>query len=161
LNNFNLESSYFSFFFIIILQRFSEQQFHLNCELKLIIKKMITPETRIIDLTIADISSFLDERENAKKIGKKDTSEDKPKKILNVDSVAELTGYTKGYIRQLVFKKEIPYHQRSPKSPLKFLRDEILQWMLGNKHTPVKELASEYLDKNELTSNLKKKKNEL
>lgn len=54
------------------------------------------------------------------------------KRVLTIDDVVELTGYTKEYIYKLVWLKEIP-HYKPNKKRLYFERGEIENWMLqGN-----------------------------
>lgn len=51
---------------------------------------------------------------------------------VKVDRVAELTGYSKGYIYQLIHKGQIPYHKRGgtgTKSAVRFYESEINDWM--------------------------------
>ena len=52
------------------------------------------------------------------------------KEILNVDELAEYTGYSKNYIYQLVFKREIPHSK--PKGRLFFAKEKIDKWLLSN-----------------------------
>jgi excisionase family DNA binding protein len=59
--------------------------------------------------------------------------------FMNVKECALLTGYKPDYIRQLVFKRAIPFHKNPKRKPVRFKRFEILAWMATKKFTPIDE----------------------
>ena len=119
---------------------------------------MIDPNTRIIDVTWGQAIQELDARYgllnsrygNIMPAKSADT-------FLNIKDCAALTGYSPGYIRQLVFKRAIPFHKNPNLKPVRFKRDEILAWMGTKKFTPIDEQAEDYIsDRALLTSKSRK-----
>jgi len=53
------------------------------------------------------------------------------KQFLNINDVHVLTGYTKGTLYQKVFHKQIPHFHLAGGRYLRFKRDEIIKWMVG------------------------------
>ena len=60
------------------------------------------------------------------------------KNVLNINELADYTGYSKSYIYKLTSRNAIPYFKPSGKSVF-FDRVEIDTWLLKNKHRQVKE----------------------
>ncbi|MBO4507290.1 MAG: helix-turn-helix domain-containing protein [Spirochaetaceae bacterium] len=51
---------------------------------------------------------------------------------VKINRVAEMTGYSKGYVYQLVASGQIPYHKRGgvgSKSSVLFFESEIIDWI--------------------------------
>ena len=117
---------------------------------------MFTPNKRIIDLTLGEFAAFLEEKWNALKSHSKDSPPAKESEFMNVAECAAFTGYKPGYIRQLVFYQKIPYHQN--RKPLKFKRSEIIDWMETECKKTIEKRATDFLNNNLLTTNLKKRK---
>ena len=67
------------------------------------------------------------------------------KEFMTIDECAALTGYKPDYIRQMVFKRKIPFHKNPNRKPIRFKRDEILHWMATKKFSPIDELADAYI----------------
>jgi excisionase family DNA binding protein len=65
--------------------------------------------------------------------------------FMNVKECAQLTGYAPDYIRQLVFKRAIPFHKNPNRKPVRFKRFEILAWMATKKFIPIDEQAENYI----------------
>ena len=53
------------------------------------------------------------------------------KNVLDINDTAELTGYSVKYLRLLIAKRDIPHYRRGNR--LYFDRDEIEEWMLGER----------------------------
>lgn len=122
---------------------------------------MIPTDKKITDLTWGEIVTDLDERYGkggtvlaAKQVYLNPATDG----FLNVKECAALTGYAEDYIRQLVFKRAIPFHKNPKLKPIRFKRAEILEWMATKKFTPIGELAEEYISGNSITENLRKRK---
>ena len=60
------------------------------------------------------------------------------KNVLNINELADYTGYSKSYIYKLTSRNAIPYFKPSGKA-IFFDRVEIDTWLLKNKHRQVKE----------------------
>ena len=60
------------------------------------------------------------------------------KNVLNINELADYTGYSKSYIYKLTSRNAIPYFKPSGKAVF-FDRVEIDVWLLKNKHLQVKE----------------------
>lgn len=107
---------------------------------------MIPLTKKIIDLTWGEVVSDLDERYgkniylSCAQLGMA------AKEFMSIKDCAALTGYKPDYIRQLVFKRKIPFHKNPNRKPIRFNRDEILQWMATKKFTPIDELAETYVN---------------
>ena len=69
------------------------------------------------------------------------------KEYMNASECAVLTGYSPDYIRQLVFKRQIPFHKRADRKPVRFKREEIAEWMAGKKYSPITDMADDYIAK--------------
>ncbi|UTC77587.1 helix-turn-helix domain-containing protein [Treponema sp. OMZ 799] len=59
--------------------------------------------------------------------------------IMNMQQVMELTGYTRSYIYNLVYKKMIPVHKPTG-GRLFFVKEEIEQWLMGGRQLTSQEL---------------------
>ena len=107
---------------------------------------MLSLETRIIDLTVADLMQLLDERytQFSSTICLQACRKIETEKM-SVDECAELTGYVADYIRQLVFKRQIPYYKTRKK--LHFKHSEIIDWMYQRKVVPVDQIAEQYINR--------------
>ena len=97
---------------------------------------------RVIDLTVEELVSFLDERYG--KANHPQPLKHDEAQFLDVNQCAVLTGYSPDYIRQLVFKRAIPFYK--VRRLLRFMRTEIVEWMSSKKHVPIEQLADEYLN---------------
>ena len=53
------------------------------------------------------------------------------KNVLDINDVAELTGYSVKYLRTMIASRDIPHYKRGNR--LFFNRDEIEDWMLGER----------------------------
>jgi excisionase family DNA binding protein len=110
---------------------------------------MIPLEKRFIDLTWGEVMAELDSRysQTNTTLGLRSVgSESALALFINIKQCAELTGYKEGYIRQLVFKSQIPYYKTPNRKPVRFKRAEIVQWMAGKKFTPTEERADDYIN---------------
>jgi len=54
------------------------------------------------------------------------------KNVLNIDDVALISGYSKGYLRLMISKHEIPYYKRGAR--VFFDRGEIENWMRDTRY---------------------------
>ncbi len=77
--------------------------------------------------------------------GKSDSFSKVQPELMDVEACSALTGYSSGYIRQLVFKRAIPFYKRDNGRPLRFKRSEILSWMVDKKFQPIESLADEHI----------------
>jgi len=53
------------------------------------------------------------------------------KTVLDINDVAQLTGYSVKYLRLLIARREIPHYRRGNR--LYFNREEIEDWMMGTR----------------------------
>jgi len=58
------------------------------------------------------------------------------KEVLDINDVAQLTGYSVKYLRMMIASRDIPYYKRGNR--LFFNREEIEDWMMGTR-IPTKE----------------------
>jgi len=79
-------------------------------------------------MTLEDIAARLDRLEALTVLASKT--------VLDINDVAQLTGYSVKYLRLLIAKREIPHYRRGNR--LYFNRDEIEDWMMGER-IPTKE----------------------
>jgi len=89
--------------------------------------------------TLDDIANRLDRLERATALNKN---------VLDINEAAMLTGYTVKYLRLLIAKRDIPHYRRGNR--LYFDRDEIEEWMLGERIPTNEEInakASHYMVK--------------
>lgn len=108
---------------------------------------MIPHDKKLNELTWGEIISDLDERYKESRIPVIPLQPNPAtQEFINIKACAELTGYTEGYIRQLVFKREIPFYKG--RKPLRFKRSEIQEWMIGRKYTPIEQLADQHMENN-------------
>jgi predicted DNA-binding transcriptional regulator AlpA len=113
---------------------------------------MIPTEKKIAELTWGEIISDLDER-----YGKASffTSLERPaSEFLNIKQCAAVTGYKENYIRQLIFKRAIPFYKTANLKPVRFKKCEILAWMSERKFTPIQEQAEDYLQSTKIKTKL-------
>ena len=73
--------------------------------------------------TLEDIAKRLDRLEGMVALS--------AKVVLDIKDVAEITGYSVKYLRQLVARRDIPHYRRGNR--LYFNRDEIEDWMMGER----------------------------
>ena len=106
---------------------------------------MIGLNKRLNELTWGEIISDLDERYGKQAMLKVIPANPASGDFMNVKECAILTGYKPDYIRQLVFKKAIPYHKNPKLKPVRFKREEILAWMTSKKFTPISRLKTIFL----------------
>ena len=107
---------------------------------------MIDTNRRIIDLTWGEIVDELDARYGAGRVGPHVQLNPEMTVFIGIKECALLTGYTPGYIRQLVFKRAIPFHKSPRLKPVRFKRSEVIEWMAGKKFQPISEMADNYMD---------------
>lgn len=100
---------------------------------------------RFIDAYFSDFLELMDRR-YLRRDEKSNTLQAAPTEYINIKACAELTGYKEGYIRQLIFKSQIPYYKTPNRKPIRFKRAEIVQWMAGKKFTPTDERADNYIN---------------
>ncbi len=106
---------------------------------------------RLIDVTVKELLEVLDSRYQ-KKGHSIVTVQTAVPEIINVEACALLTGYKVGYIRQLVFRREIPFYKGENRRPIRFKRAEILEWISGKKYKPIHELADDYINSKDFKS---------
>ena len=100
---------------------------------------------RLIDTYLHELIALMDQRYTLK--GEQVNGfQPVPMEFLNMKACAELTGYKEGYLRQLVFRNEIPYHKTPRRRPVRFKRSEIMEWLSGKKYTPISERAEDYVN---------------
>ena len=109
---------------------------------------LIDPLKRLIDMTWGEVALELDRRYNSSTATNHSLAMESSGVFLNTHQCAAITGYTPGYIRQLVFKREIPFYKSKNRKPVRFKESEILVWMAERKFTPIAEQADNYLEKN-------------
>ena len=107
---------------------------------------MILPNTRLIDLTWGEVLQDLNTRYGRKAEGGHLPSNPVINEFMNVTECSLLTGYSPGYLRQLVFKRAIPYHKNPKLRPIRFKRLEIIEWMAGKKNEPIGDMADAYFN---------------
>ena len=74
-------------------------------------------------ITLEEIAQRLDRLERMTALSAKN--------VLDINDTAELTGYSVKYLRLLIAKRDIPHYRRGNR--LYFDRDEIEEWMLGER----------------------------
>jgi excisionase family DNA binding protein len=74
-------------------------------------------------MTLEDIAERIDRLERMTVLATKN--------VLDINDVADLTGYTVKYLRLLISKREIPHYRRGNR--LYFSRDEVEGWMMGER----------------------------
>jgi|ERR1043165_422114 excisionase family DNA binding protein len=100
---------------------------------------------RLIDVTVKELIDAFDWR--YQKISDPAiTTKTSIPEFIDVEACALLTGYKEGYIRQLVFRREIPFYKVENRRPIRFKRTEILEWISGKKYKPIDELADDYIN---------------
>jgi len=97
-------------------------------------------DVRLIDITVGELIELLDGRYTNKKQQSQQTDT-----FLKVDDCATITGYTEEYIRQLVFKRKIPFTKLN-NGTLRFIKKDIIDWMGNNKSTPTEVAAQHYIE---------------
>jgi excisionase family DNA binding protein len=100
---------------------------------------------RFIDAYFSDFLELMDQR-YLMRDEKSSLFQAAPTEYISIKVCAELTGYKEGYIRQLVFKSQIPYYKTPNRKPIRFKRAEILHWMAGKKFTPIDERTDDYIN---------------
>ena len=108
-------------------------------------------DIRVIDLTVTQLLEIMDARYS----GKDSTviqggAKPSQSEYMDIAQCAELTGYSIGYLRQLIHKRKLPFHKKPNFKPVRFLRSEILEWMGGKKYTPIDEMADDYISNNKV-----------
>ena len=97
-----------------------------------------------MDATLGDLLDALADM-GFKRETKSEAFQSVQSEMIDVENCSSLTGYTPGYIRQLVFKRAIPFYKGKNRRPVKFKRTEIVSWMTERKFTPLDEQADNYL----------------
>ena len=103
-----------------------------------------TLDKLLIHATVKDLISIFDLRYVSKKDNAGAQTAEKSV-FISMKECSALTGYKLGYLRQLVFKRAIPFHKNPKLKPVRFKREEIIEWMATTKYTPIEELANNYL----------------
>lgn len=67
-----------------------------------------------------------------------------PETPINIDTVSEITGYSKATLYIKVSKREIPFYKRG--SRLFFKKSEIIDWMTKDRKKTVKEIKADALN---------------
>ena len=114
-------------------------------------------DTRVIDLTVSELFDIIDNRysENNKTLLSKLANQTaQAMAYLNVNQCAKLTGYQADYIRQLVFKRKIPFYKMQNHS-IRFSQKEIVDWMTTQKHIPTQVKAQQYIENNDIPNSIK------
>jgi predicted DNA-binding transcriptional regulator AlpA len=109
---------------------------------------MIPLTKKISELKWGEIITDLEERYGKNTALHSITANPVERDFMNVEECASLTGYTPGYIRQLVFKRAIPFYKNPALKPVRFKCSEILEWMATKKFTPITEQAENYIAEN-------------
>ena len=104
-------------------------------------------EIRLIDATLGDLLEILDHRYLTKSLPVEE-SQPAQSDFINIKSCAVLTGYSEGYIRQLIFRREIPFYKTENRKPVRFKKSEILLWMSEKKFIPLDERSDNYVQDN-------------
>ena len=65
------------------------------------------------------------------------------RKILRNAEAARLLGVTEGALRQLRFKKKIPFYKNATGSRVYYLQNELEEWMLATRIKTVDEVQEE------------------
>ena len=107
---------------------------------------MIPFAKKITELTWGDVINDLDERYGRNTALQPIRANPVLSEFINIRECALLTGYSPGYIRQLIFKRAIPFHKNPKLKPVRFKRIEILAWMATKKFEPINDMAENYLD---------------
>ena len=79
-------------------------------------------------MTLEDIAARLERLETLVTLSAKE--------VLDINDVAQLTGYSVKYLRTMIASRDIPYYKRGNR--LFFNREEIEDWMMGTR-IPTKE----------------------
>lgn len=98
---------------------------------------------RIIDLTVQELLDCLDKRYLSPP--KTDSHSYDKKPFLKVKECAALTGYTEDYIRQLVFKRKIPFTKLNNGS-LRFISKDIAEWVQNSRRLSLPDEAQRYIE---------------
>lgn len=99
---------------------------------------------RLMDATLGDLAEILAGM-GFQINGKSDSFTKVQPELMDVEACSALTGYSAGYIRQLVFKRAIPFYKNENRKPVRFKRSEILAWMVEKKFQPIESLADEHI----------------
>ena len=102
---------------------------------------------RLMDATLGDLADMLFSMISAANNNSPGFQAIEPE-FIGIPGCSLLTGYKPDYIRQLVFKKAIPFYKAKNRKPVRFKRYEILAWMSEKKHVPLTERADNYLQDN-------------
>jgi len=65
------------------------------------------------------------------------------KEALTVDDVVAYTGLAKSYIYKLVHERRIPYYKNASGGRIYFRKQEIIDWMLHQRVSPLSEIRAE------------------
>jgi len=107
---------------------------------------MIPLTKRIYELTLGEVLDAWDARFGTKPSNQHMQSNPILNEFMTLKECASLTGYKPGYIRQLIFKRAIPFHKNPKLKPVRFKRIEILEWMASKKFEPINDMADNYLE---------------
>ena len=103
-------------------------------------------DIRLIVITVGELIEFLDERYTNKNQRNQTTDT-----FMKIDDCATITGYSEEYIRQLVFKRKIPFTKLN-NGTLRFIKKDIIDWMGNNKSTPTELAAQRYIETTTISS---------
>jgi predicted DNA-binding transcriptional regulator AlpA len=107
---------------------------------------MIPFAKKITELTWGDVITEFDERYGKNASLQVIRANPVLPEFINIKECASLTGYSPGYIRQLIFKRAIPFHKNPKLKPVRFKRNEIVGWMATKKFEPINDMAESYLE---------------
>jgi len=74
-------------------------------------------------MTLEDIAARIDRLEQLVTLSTKD--------VLDINDVAQLTGYSVKYLRTMIASRDIPHYKRGNR--LFFNREEVEEWMMGER----------------------------
>ena|ERR1017187_9645099 len=118
---------------------------------------MIPLSKRISELTWGEVIADLDERYGKFQLLGENQPGALAEEFISIKQCSSLTGYTPGYIRQLIFRHAIPFYKNPKLKPIRFKRSEIIAWMASKKFTPITEQAENYIEENNSIKNKSKR----
>jgi len=105
-----------------------------NRDLLVIVAEYVAKTNELIESLLVSLDEIEDEPQPV--VAPLPAAPTKQKDVLSMDDVTELTGFTRGYIYQLVHSEKIPCHKPTGKrGRLFFLRKEVLDFAARHKQT--------------------------
>jgi predicted DNA-binding transcriptional regulator AlpA len=99
---------------------------------------------RLMDATLGDLADVLYNMNLSANNNSAGFQSIEPE-FIGIAACSLLTGYKPNYLRQLVFKRAIPFYKAKNRKPVRFKRSEILAWMSEKKTLPIADLVDNYL----------------